>query len=221
MEEPGRQKVGPGKSFMPEHNSQYQDAEYWDERYLGEAHYEWLAGYSDLAGLLEEALERFGPSARILQLGCGNSDLALHLAASGYSDITNIDISAVCVANMREKYPDLTFVEMDMTQLDFPEDSFDMVIEKATLDSLLVSAPSPWNLQSPGHRLVTKALREVKRVLRPSGFLLSITFSQPHHRVPLLAQTGLDWTVQDYSQRSGKYSPIHFTVERGCPRLTS
>ena len=43
---------------------------------------------------------------------------------------------------------------------------------------------------------MTPHFREVKRVLRPEGILLSITFSQPHHRVPLLAQTGLDWTVQ-------------------------
>ena len=122
--------------------------------------------------------------------------------------MVNIDISPVCVAKMREEYPELSFLEMDMTRLSFPDNSFDLVVEKATLDSLLVDAKSPWNLNSPGHTLVSKALRsvhyemlwrillplkilkcalisivrEVKRVLKPSGLFLSITFSQPHHR---------------------------------------
>jgi len=135
--------------------------------------------------------------------------------------MVNIDISSVCVANMKEEYPELSFLEMDMTRLSFPDNSFDLVVEKATLDSLLVDAKSPWNLNSPGHTLVSKALRsvhyemlwrillplkilkcalisivrEVKRVLKPSGLFLSITFSQPHHRVPLLAQPGLNWSV--------------------------
>ena len=52
-------------------------------------------------------------------------------------------------------------VEMDMTRLSFPDNSFDLVVEKATLDSLLVDAKSPWNLTSPGHKLVSKALRQV------------------------------------------------------------
>merc|ERR1719282_1344104 len=79
-----------------------------------------------------------------------------------------------------------------MTKLTFPDDSFDLVVEKATLDSLLVEAKSPWDLTSPGHKLVSQSLREVKRVLKPCGLFLSITFSQPHHRVPLLTQPELE-----------------------------
>jgi len=131
----------------------------------------------------------------ICKLGCGNSQLSVELHKAGYTNMVNIDISSVCVANMKEEYPELSFLEMDMTRLSFPDNSFDLVVEKATLDSLLVDAKSPWNLNSPGHTLVSKALREVKRVLKPSGLFLSITFSQPHHRVPLLAQPGLNWSV--------------------------
>ena len=181
---------------LPASNSEYQDAEYWNRRYSTEPYYEWLAGFQELHHLMEETLVRFGHQAKILQLGCGNSDLALHLHQAGFTEVTNIDISGVCVQNMRTKYPALTFLEMDMTAMDFPDGSFDLVFEKSTLDSLLVSSPSPWDMSSSAHTLVTSGLREVKRVMQPEGVFFSVTFCQPHHRVPLLTQEGLRWAVQ-------------------------
>ena len=85
----------------------------------------------------------------------------MELHKAGYTNIVNIDISPVCVANMKAEYPEVSFMEMDMTKLTFPDDSFDLVVEKATLDSLLVEAKSPWDLTSPGHKLVSQSLRQV------------------------------------------------------------
>ena len=49
-----------------------------------------------------------------------------------------------------------------------------------------------------------KVLSEVKRILRPGGTFISITFSQPHFRVPLLATKGLDWSIRvDTVESSG------------------
>lgn len=180
---------------VPRRNSDYGSVEYWDKRYKHEREYEWLAAPLDILPLLKPTLCQLPKHPRILQLGCGNSQLSVELHKAGYTNMVNIDISSVCVANMKEEYPELSFLEMDMTRLSFSDNSFDLVVEKATIDSLLVDAKSPWNMSSPGHKLVSKALREVKRVLKPSGLFLSITFSQPHHRVPLLAQPGLNWSV--------------------------
>jgi len=179
---------------LPASNSDYSSPAYWDSRYSREPHYEWLLDYRALAPALAPLLARLGTEARILQLGCGNSGLALDLHTAGYTDVTNIDISGVCVANMKVQHPELTFLEMDMASMAFPDASFDLVVEKATVDSVLVDT-SPWELTSPGHLLATRTLREVKRVLRPQGTFLSITFAQPHHRVPLLTQPGLSWSV--------------------------
>ena len=94
---------------------------------------------------------------------------------------------------------------MDMTKMDFSAETFDVVIEKASLDSLLVDSKSPWDYSSPGCLAVSRSLREVKRVLNPDGIFISITFSQPHFRVPLLAQTDLGWSidVKKFSTREG------------------
>ena len=85
---------------------------------------------------------------------------------------------------------------MDMTAMTYKHHSFDVVFEKATLDSLVVDCQSPWNLQDPSYVDLLKALKEVKKVLKPGGLFISITFTQPHFRVPLLASQGLGWSVQ-------------------------
>jgi ubiquinone/menaquinone biosynthesis C-methylase UbiE len=60
----------------------------------------------------------------------------------GYPNITNIDVSNVCVKAMKDKYKDkgehFKYLLMDAKAMDFPEASFDAVVDKATLDSVLV-----------------------------------------------------------------------------------
>ena len=147
------------KGGLPRRNSDYGSVEYWDTRYEHEREYEWLAAPPDIIPLLKPTLQKLPKYPRILQLGCGNSQLSVELHKAGYTNMVNIDISPVCVANIKAEFPELSFLEMDMTKLGFPANSFDLVLEKATLDSLLVDAKSPWDLTSPGHKLVSKALR--------------------------------------------------------------
>ena len=200
-------------------NIQYKDPEYWDQRFAEEDSYEWLASYSDISGLFKDALNRIGPNAKILQLGCGNSKLALDLYEDGFEDITNIDISEVVIEKMQVKFPYMKFVKMDMTKLDFGSKQFDLVIEKATLDALLVDSKSPWDLTSNGSKQVLEALHSVKSVLQPGGVFMSITFSQPHFRVPLLAQPGLDWAIQvdKFTTTGGVLDYYTFKCSDGSP----
>ena len=97
---------------------------------------------------------------------------------------------------MSSKYPHLRFQTMDMTAMTYKSHSFDVVLEKATLDSLVVDCKSPWDLKDPSYVDLLKALTEVKKVLKPGGLFISITFTQPHFRVPLLASQGLGWSIQ-------------------------
>ena len=97
---------------------------------------------------------------------------------------------------MSSKYPHLRFQTMDMTAMTYKFHSFDVVLEKATLDSLVVDCKSPWDLNDPSYVDLLKALTEVKKVLKPGGLFISITFTQPHFRVPLLASQGLGWRIQ-------------------------
>jgi len=75
-------------------------------------------------------------------VGSGNSRLSEEMFEEGYSNITNIDISNVCVKAMKDKYKEkgdnFKYLLMDVKSMDFPEASFDAVVDKATLDSVLV-----------------------------------------------------------------------------------
>ena len=153
-------------------NIRYKDVNYWNERFSEEESYDWLAEYEDLRDILKENLKRQNKNPKILQLGCGNSQLSLDLYEDGYDDITNIDISQVLISKMKRKYPHLNYEVMDMTKLDYCDDSFDLVIEKATLDALLVDSKSPWDLESKGSKQVSQSLSQVKRVLKKDGFSL-------------------------------------------------
>jgi 2-polyprenyl-3-methyl-5-hydroxy-6-metoxy-1,4-benzoquinol methylase len=75
-------------------------------------------------------------------VGAGNSQLTEELLQEGYLNITSIDISSVCVKAMQERnshcpHPP-AYLLMDVRNMLFPPSSFDAVIDKATLDSVLV-----------------------------------------------------------------------------------
>lgn len=77
-----------------------------------------------------------------MNVGAGNSRLSEEMLEEGYTQIINIDISNVCTKAMAEKYKDkpetFKYLLMDVKAMDFPEASFDVVIDKATFDSVLV-----------------------------------------------------------------------------------
>jgi ubiquinone/menaquinone biosynthesis C-methylase UbiE len=59
---------------------------------------------------------------------------------AGYTTITNIDVSRVVIDQMIDRYkdkPTLQWQQMNVTSLEFPDETFDVVIAKATLDAVL------------------------------------------------------------------------------------
>ncbi|XP_008783275.2 EEF1A lysine methyltransferase 4 isoform X5 [Phoenix dactylifera] len=116
------------------------------------------------------------------------------MVKDGYVDIMNIDISSVVVEMMRKKYahvPQLKYMQMDVRDMNFFQDeSFDCVIDKGTLDSLMCGTDAPLS--------VSQMLEEVNRLLRPGGIYMLITYGDPSVRIPHLNQAGCNWKIVLY-----------------------
>jgi len=163
--------------------------QYWDSRYREEEHVEWLLDSEQLGKRVEEvaAASRWGKEARILHLGCGTSLLPQHLHKLGYTRVVNVDNSPVCISAMSQRFPHLTFKLMDLNDLKYGEQTFDMVVEKSTLDTLISDCSQG---REEGKLLVEKGLLEVCKVLRPGGVFLSVSLLSPSEHSAILAPLG-------------------------------
>lgn len=106
-------------------------------------------------------VERCRESA-VLDYCCGNGDDALFVAKNGARSVVGIDLSAVSINNCRSRARSeglddrVEFRVMDAEALDFPDNSFDMVMEYGVLH----------------HLELETAMGELARVLKPDGAMI-------------------------------------------------
>lgn len=108
-----------------------------------------------------------GDRPSVLDLACGTGDITYAFAARG-ARIVGLDVTPRMIALAAAKTPPTGsrpfFLIGDMMALPFPDRSFDLV----TTGYGLRNVP-----------LLETALREIARVLRPGGRLLSLDFNRP------------------------------------------
>eukprot|EP00966_Prymnesium_polylepis_P290910 6718259-Prymnesium_polylepis.1 len=127
-------------------------------------HFEWIAPWKKVDTHIKPHLKQGG---HILQVGCGNSELAAQLHEAGFQKVWSIDVSPSVIKQMRsahpeKKYPGLTYEVMDACHMTFHAAFFDTVIDKATLEAI----PQKYH---------AAYLLEMTRVLRLGGKYIVIT----------------------------------------------
>jgi len=95
--------------------------------------------------------------AKVLDLGCGAGNDTAKLDKMGFAT-EGIDLSDKLIEIVKQKTPNLKFVQGDMLKLPYKDASFDGVFAKA---SILHIAKED----------VPKVLAEIKRVLKPKGIV--------------------------------------------------
>jgi ubiquinone/menaquinone biosynthesis C-methylase UbiE len=203
----------------PPKTAGYLEKAYWDQRFEKEEQYEWFKGFSVFRHLL---LPHLRPSDRILVLGCGNSAMTMDLWREGFKNICSIDLSEVVIEKMRRQAEDagmgsLRWEVADMLSLPFTDTSFDVVLEKGSMDVLFVDNDSPWN---PRPEVVTRVhtmLAEAHRVLAPGGKLISITFAQPHFRRPFFLAPQYTWSMS-HKSFGETFHYFVYNLQKGCRR---
>ncbi|XP_076887920.1 uncharacterized protein LOC143538198 [Bidens hawaiensis] len=172
----------------------YGDSVYWDARYIQEASagsFDWYQRYNALRPFVRKYIPT---SSRILMVGCGNAVMSEDMIKDGYGDIMNVDISCVAIEMMRRKYehvPQLKYLQMDVRDMGFfLDDTFDSVIDKGTLDSLMCGTDIPIS--------ASQMLGEVSRVLKPGGVYMLITYGDPTVRMPHINHPVYNWKIDLY-----------------------
>ncbi|KAI0459853.1 S-adenosyl-L-methionine-dependent methyltransferase [Xylaria acuta] len=177
---------------------------YWDARYdktlPGEQLHEWFCSFADLEEFLKLYLFQAHPAEsnpRILHLGSGDSTVPQDLAEYGYHNQLCVDFSAVVIKLMSHQHSDIKGIEwqqMDVRYMDkTPSQSIDVAFDKATLDAMIHG--SPWTPPPDVVDNIGRYMRELTRVLKPTGTFIYITYRQPHFMRPLLNCEGTNWDI--------------------------
>lgn len=97
---------------------------------------------------------------KILDVGCGNGKDCKYISQKGF-DINGIDLSVGMLSIAKEKVPNGKFEVMDMTDITYPDDSYDGIISNCSLFHI------------PTEEL-PKTLESFRKILKPNGKLLLI-----------------------------------------------
>ena len=157
----------------------YGDIKYWEDRYKSseDTTFDWLENYSALKDIIY-SLNIPKETGQILNLGCGNSEFAENMYCDGYKNIKNIDISHNVIKIMAERNKDkegMTYEVMDVRDLKYEDNSFDLAVDKSTIDALLCGEDAFIN--------VAKMIKEVQRVLKVGGYYMIVSYGTPEYRM--------------------------------------
>jgi 2-polyprenyl-3-methyl-5-hydroxy-6-metoxy-1,4-benzoquinol methylase len=143
--------------------------EYWNQYYQQEGSFdEFFCSYEDLKPYLEPICNE---NSKVLVVGCGLSSLGTNIRATSRSEVFEIDNAEFVVKYMKHIHKDirgLNYDLMDVRDLKFPQDTFDVIVDKVCLDTIL---------DADGEELenVTKMEESVWRVLKPGGIYFLVT----------------------------------------------
>lgn len=116
-------------------------------------------------------IDKFAPKppAKILDIGCGAGRTSWGLKQMGY-EVTAIDLSAPLIEAAKRNYPDIDFGVGDATKLEFPDNTYDMVLFSFNgIDGLF-----------PVAKRLT-AISEIRRVLKSGGVFVMSTHNLIGH----------------------------------------
>lgn len=110
------------------------------------------------------------PGARVLDFGCSQSPVSLHLASLGYR-VVGVDLRPYDFV-----HPNLQVVQGDFLEGGFAEGEFDAVVAISAIEHTGLAAYGDLPRDRADHRIVA----EFRRVLRDRGrLLLTVPYGQP------------------------------------------
>ena len=189
----------------------YGDIKYWEQRYKDTEYttFDWLENYQTLKEIIY-SLNISKEAGKILNLGCGNSEFSENMYDDGFHNIKNIDISKNVIKLMSERNKDrteMTYEVMDVRDIKYESNYFDLAIDKSTIDALLCGDEAFIN--------VAKMIKEVQRILKVGGYYMIISYGAPDDRLIHLKRKFEKFKIEilkiekDYVEEDG-YDNFHY-----------
>ena len=159
----------------------YSSLSFWEKRYTNE-HLEIFEWYQTYESLREKIIEYIKPEYKILNVGSGTSKFAEDLFYEGIKNVTNIDFSESAVRLLEDHFEEQQIqskcLKMNVLDMkDFQEGEFNLVFDKALLDSILCG--------EDGLETVKTMLKEIYRVVADEGYYIIISNSDERTRKDL------------------------------------
>eukprot|EP00930_Biecheleria_cincta_P064102 TRINITY_DN49649_c0_g1_i1.p1 TRINITY_DN49649_c0_g1~~TRINITY_DN49649_c0_g1_i1.p1 ORF type:complete len:409 (+),score=68.74 TRINITY_DN49649_c0_g1_i1:31-1227(+) len=204
------ESLGRRNSEAPSYGHRVCGAAYWDAWHAaaGPEAFDWYVEYSRLREVFRNELPSPAEETEILDVGCGSSEVPSCLFNDGWHFVTAIDKSAEAIACARrsrcnaDKH-EMQFLQMDVCSLEFPDECFNVVFDKATFDTIATSSPQCLRVES--------MLSEIYRVLLPGGIYIMVSHASPAHRLQHLVQDPRRaWRIQ--VARLPKIKPTQVTT---------
>ncbi|KAJ2707021.1 Protein-lysine N-methyltransferase efm4 [Coemansia sp. IMI 203386] len=138
------------------------------------------------------------PSARILDVGCGNGHLLLELSEEGYTNLVGTDYSAQAIelaqSIAQSRQAEITYVEQDFLDAQdvarvAGDDGFDVVLDKGTYDAICLK-PKDTEAESVDQTAIEAYPVSVVGSLKDSGVFLI---------------TSCNWTEDELMERFEPY----------------
>jgi ubiquinone/menaquinone biosynthesis C-methylase UbiE len=102
------------------------------------------------------------PSARVLDVGCGDGASLSLFSQLGFADLYGIDVQADRIESARKRFPNVQFTCDDAARMPFPSEMFDLVFESTMF------------VQITDEALAERIASEMLRVTRHGAYVMLI-----------------------------------------------
>ena len=195
--------------FVPKSSdySNYADKKYWLERYENSKNScEWYEDYETIKPIINEL--NLSKRSVILHVGIGNSEFSEKMYDEGYKKCYNIDFARNVIHYMKQrnkrKRSSMIFETMNILDIEYEDDQFDIIFDKATFDCVLCDIG--------GENKAKIFMNEIYRLLKYKGYYFMISNSEPEKRIKYLQNSELKFNIMVHKIENDEDDVKHYDM---------